>query len=71
MFLQEHEDDLLAVFREEIQQLDDEIPDEATFIDIKMVPLGELVMKATIRAICRFLTDDKVAGLSSDSSDHD
>jgi hypothetical protein len=56
LFLQEHEADILAVFREEIQRLDDEIPEEHLFIDIKMVPLGELIVKAAIRAICRFLT---------------
>ena len=58
MFLQEHEQELLQIFREEIQRLDDEIPEEATFIDIKMVPLGEVVMKAVLRAFNRFLNRD-------------
>ena len=54
-FLTEHEDDLLLIFREEMQRLDDEIPEERLFIDIKMVPLGEMVLKASLRAITRFL----------------
>ena len=58
MFLQDHEDDLLRVFREEIQRLDDELPEERLFIDIKMVPLGEMVIKAALRAMHRFLTED-------------
>jgi len=61
MFLQDHEDDLLRVFREEIQRLDDEIPEEGFFIDIKMVPLGEMVIKAALRAMRRFLTEDAVS----------
>jgi len=57
-FLDEHEADLLSAFREEIQQLDDEIPEEALFIDIKMVPLGEMILKAGLRAMKRFLLED-------------
>jgi len=60
MFLQDHEDDLLRVFREEIQRLDDEMPEERFFIDIKMVPLGEMVIKAALRAMYRFLAEDSV-----------
>jgi len=62
MFLQDHEDDLLRVFREEIQRLDDEMPEERFFIDIKMVPLGEMVIKAALRAMHRFLTEDDGTG---------
>jgi len=62
MFLQDHEDDLLRVFREEIQRLDDEMPEERFFIDIKMVPLGEMVIKAALRAMYRFLAEDAVTG---------
>lgn len=57
-FLDEHEADLLSAFREEIQRLDDEIPEESFFIDIKMVPLGEMILKAALRAIRRFLLED-------------
>ena len=41
MFLKDHEEELLHIFREELQRLDDEIPEENLFINIKMVPLGE------------------------------
>lgn len=58
LFLAEHEDDLLAVFREEIQRLDDDIPEENYFIDIKVVPMGEMFLKAALRALRRFLTED-------------
>ena len=57
-FLQDHEDDLMRIFREEMQQLDDEIPEERFFIDIKMVPLGEMVIKAALHAMRRFLTEE-------------
>jgi len=65
MFLQDHEDDLLRVFREEIQRLDDEMPEERFFIDIKMVPLGEVVIKAALRAMHRFLTEEDSTGESA------
>ena len=58
MFLKEHEEELLLIFREEIQRLDDEIPEEGFFIDIKMVPLGEMILKAVLRAMSRFLTGE-------------
>jgi hypothetical protein len=58
LFLRENEDALLQIFREEIQRLDDEIPEENVFIDIKMVPLGEAVIKASLHAFDRFLTGD-------------
>jgi hypothetical protein len=56
-FLRDHEAELLRVFREEMQRLDDEIPEEALFIDIKMVPLGEMMLKAALRAMSRFLLE--------------
>ena len=57
-FLQDHEDDLMRIFREEMQRLDDEMPEERFFIDIKMVPLGEMVIRAALRAMSRFLTEE-------------
>lgn len=56
--LEDHQDDLIRVFHEEIQRLDDEIPEENLFIDIKMVPLSEVILIAVMRAICRFLRED-------------
>jgi hypothetical protein len=61
-FLRDHEADLLRIFRDEMQRLDDEIPEEALFIDIKMVPLGEMMLKAALRAMSRFLLDDALSG---------
>jgi hypothetical protein len=58
VFIKEHEQDLIHIFREEMQRLDDEIPEENIFIDIKMVPLGEAVLKSCLRAFERFLTQD-------------
>jgi len=58
LFLEEHEEDLLDIFAEELQRLDDELPDERLFIDIKMVPLGEAFLKAALRALSRFLRED-------------
>jgi len=58
MFLSDHEEELLAIFREEMYQLDESIPEERLFIDIKMVPLGEAILKSALRAIERFLTED-------------
>ncbi len=63
--LLDHEEDLLRVFREEMQRLDDEIPEEALFIDIKMVPLGEMVLKAALRMMSRFLLESGARPLES------
>jgi hypothetical protein len=64
-FLEEHEQELLRIFREEIHQLDEDIPEENLFIDIRMVPLGEALIGTTLRALRRFLregTGDESAG---------
>ena len=58
MFLRDHEQELLHIFRDELQRMDDEIPEENLFIDIKMVPLGETIVKAVLRAMNRFLVGD-------------
>jgi len=58
MFLRDHEQELLHIFREELERMDDEIPEENLFIDIKMVPLGETIVKAVLRAMNRFLVGD-------------
>ena len=57
-FLEDHEEQLLQIFREEIQQLDESIHEEGSFIDIKMVPLGETVLRAALNALRRFLTEE-------------
>jgi hypothetical protein len=58
LFLEEHEERLLQIFREEMHQLDESLHEERLFIDIKMVPLGEMILKAAIKALRRFLTED-------------
>jgi hypothetical protein len=57
-FLVDHEEELFHIFRQELQRLDDDLPEERLFIDIKIVPLGELIMKAVLKALQRFLTEN-------------
>jgi hypothetical protein len=56
-FLDDHEADLLQIFRDELQAVDDSIPEENLFIDIRMVPLGEELMSAVLRALKRFMRE--------------
>ena len=65
-FLADHEEELYHIFREELQQLDDDLPEEKLFIDLKIVPLGELIMKAVLNGLQRFLTEDFPDGLESE-----
>ena len=71
MFLRDHEEELLHIFRDELQRLDDEIPEERFFIDIKMVPLGEVVLKAALRAMTRFLSEDVDTSAVTKAADND
>lgn len=56
-FLDDHEEDLLQIFREELKVVDDNIPEENLFIDIRMVALGEELMIAVLRALKRFMRE--------------
>jgi hypothetical protein len=56
-FIQDHEEELLTIFREELQSLDDRLPEEEMFIDIRMVPLGEELLLAVLGALKRFLRE--------------
>jgi hypothetical protein len=56
-FLDDHEEDLLQIFREELQSVDDSMPEEKLFIDIHMVALGEELMLAVLRALKRFMRE--------------
>jgi hypothetical protein len=56
-FLNDHEEDLLQIFREELKAVDERIPEENLFIDIRMVPLGEELMGAVLNAIKRFMQE--------------
>ena len=64
-FLEDHQDELIVIFREEIQAVDDEIPEESAFIDIRMVPLGEVILKAALKAIVRFLRESNTESIRS------
>lgn len=69
-FLEEHEDRLLLIFREEMQQLDDRLPEEEMFIDLNLVGIGDMILKAALHAIRRFLLEvpDKPAAPVSRST---
>jgi hypothetical protein len=56
-FIEEHEEDLLRIFREEMEKLDERIPEEQLFIDIRMVPLGEELLRAVLTTLKRFLRE--------------
>jgi hypothetical protein len=56
-FIEDHEEDLLSIFREELKNLDDRLPEEEVFIDIRMVPLGEELLLAALQALKRFLQE--------------
>lgn len=56
-FLDDHEDQLIQIFREEMASLDRHLPEERLFIDIRMVPLGEQMLRAVLSTIKRFLQE--------------
>jgi hypothetical protein len=56
-FIEDHEEELLNIFREELRNLDDRLPEEKVFIDIRMVPLGEELLVAVLEALKRFLRE--------------
>jgi hypothetical protein len=56
-FIEDHEEDLLSIFREELKSLDDRLPEEEVFIDIRMVPLGEELLLAALETLKRFLQE--------------
>ncbi len=56
-FIEDHEEYLLRIFREEMEKLDKRIPEEQLFIDIRMVPLGEELLRATLATLGRFLRE--------------
>jgi len=56
-FIEDHEQDLLGIFREEMEKLDQRMPEEQMFIDIRMVPLGEELLRAVLATLKRFLQE--------------
>lgn len=53
--IEDNREELIAIFRDEMERLDDRTPEEDVFIDIKMAPLGEELMKAALSTITRFI----------------
>ena len=62
LFLEDHQEELIAIFREELQRLDDELPEEKVFVDLKLVALGETILLAALGAMLRFLREDGAPG---------
>jgi hypothetical protein len=56
-FIKDHEERLLQIFREEMERLDERMPEEQMFIDIHMVPLGEELLQAVMATLKRFLRE--------------
>ena len=56
-FIKDHEEDLLRIFREEMERLDERMPEEQVFIDLRMVPLGEELLQAVLATLKRFLRE--------------
>jgi hypothetical protein len=56
-FIDDHEDEVVSIFREELDALDDRIPEEELFIDIHMELLGEELLRAALSAVKRFLRE--------------
>jgi len=56
-FIEDHEDDPLRIFREEMEKLDERVPEGQLFIDIHMVPLREL-LRTVMATLKRFLREN-------------
>lgn len=54
-FLDQHEEELLEIFREEMYKFDQRLPEEKALIDINMVGLGDEMMRAVLSTFKRFL----------------
>jgi hypothetical protein len=67
-FLDEHEEQLVQYFLEEIQAVDQRMDEEKLFIDIRMRALGEELLRAVLKALRRFIVD---FGESDDEDEDD
>ncbi len=56
-FVEDHEDELLAIFHQELQSLDDRLPEEEVFVDIHITALGEELLRVGLEALKRFLRE--------------
>ncbi len=56
-FIAENEDTLIHHVREELERVDEHLPEERMFIDIRMAALGEELTRAVLAAMVRFIED--------------
>jgi len=56
-FIAENEDTLIHYVREELERVDEHLPEERMFIDIRMAALGEELTRAVLAAMVRFIED--------------
>lgn len=56
-FLDDHQEELIRLFVDEIRKVDAHVPEERAFIDLKMAALGEELIRAVFAAIRRFAED--------------
>jgi uncharacterized protein YuzE len=56
-FVEDHEEELLTIFCEELHRLDDRLPEEDVFINIDMAGIGEELLRAALEALKRFLRE--------------
>jgi hypothetical protein len=55
--METRKEQLIQIYREEMKKLDDRTHEENLFVDVKMVPLGEEILRASIDAFTRFLRE--------------
>jgi hypothetical protein len=58
-FIEDHQEDLRRILREELEALDERLPEEQALIDIHMVALGEELLDAMLSTFKRFLTEEE------------
>lgn len=56
-FLEDHEQELLDIFRQELHALDERMPEEHAFIDVHVAALGEELLVAALTALKRFIRE--------------
>ncbi len=56
-YINDHEDELLRIFREEMQVVDNRVDDETTFVDLRLAAMGEELLRGVLQALRRFLRE--------------
>ena len=54
-FMDDNQEELIRYFRDELEKLDERIPEEQLFIDIRMAALGEELFRAIFSSIRQFV----------------